>query len=324
VGAAVVARWESNLPIVTCYLAASMTKATPASRLRDLYGFDFPDDLFAFHDFARRHPDLEETLHFRLSGPFDVLDGKTKKGSDPISASRAHLDLPEFVAVACGETDGLRWGYWFDEPPTSKPFVVSYFTNDAFQFSVDGTTLFDALRKHVEQSHRDAEEYLADEPDEPSHARDLDRYAVLREEITAYGGPNAKTKGLAYLEGLSRKKIPSASARKPIETRHGLGVVVPKGTYVPLTKPERWSTWNYVPKATEVKRDVARAISLAEEGSPGTALKLGHDLWAYPDFATESRSMLALAYEELDRPLLRTWLDRAEASKKSDQKTSRR
>ena len=288
-----------------------MTKATAASRLRDLYGFDFPDDLFAFHDFARKHPDLEDALHFRLGGPFVVLDGKAKKGWDPVPESRAYRDLPEFFTVAFGESDGLHWGYWFDDPPTSKPFVVSYFSNDAFQFSVDGVTLFEALRKHLEQCHRDTEEYLADEPDEPSYARDLDRFAVLRDALTSYGGPKTKAKGRSYLEGLLRKKIPAANVRKPIETRHGLGVVLPKGTYEPLAKPERWSKWNYVPKTAEVKRDVAKASALAGEGSPGAALKLGHDLWAFPDFATESHTMLALAYEKLDRPLLSTWLDRA-------------
>ena len=51
-------------------------------QLRALYGFDWPDDLFRFWDFARRLKPLEplnaiyEPLGIALVGPFDVLDGR--------------------------------------------------------------------------------------------------------------------------------------------------------------------------------------------------------------------------------------------------------
>ena len=102
-------------------------------QLRELYGIDFPDELFAFADW---HASLSreaarafhEVLGITLHGPFDVLAGKLDGlvlRYPAVLHWRYQYDPPEMFTVWTGDTDGLHWGYWFDDPERLPPVVAS-------------------------------------------------------------------------------------------------------------------------------------------------------------------------------------------------------
>ena len=118
-------------------------------RLRQLYGFDFPDDLFRFWEFVNRLRPLEPLaaladVGVHLAGPFDVLAGRFDRRTprhSPLLHWRYHNDPPEFFTVLLGDTDGLHWGYYLDDPANCSRCVASYYTNDAFELMHSGTSI---------------------------------------------------------------------------------------------------------------------------------------------------------------------------------------
>ncbi len=103
-------------------------------QLRELYGFDFPDDFFRFWEFVNRLQPLEPLkalldLSIQLVGPFEVLagrfDGRTPRFS-LLLHWRYYLDPPEFFTVLAGGEEGRHWGYYLDDPPTCSGCVASY------------------------------------------------------------------------------------------------------------------------------------------------------------------------------------------------------
>ncbi|MFK7986745.1 MAG: ADP-ribosylation family protein [Sandaracinaceae bacterium] len=82
--------------------------------IREIYGFDFPDEVEAALAFVREAGSDFDVLDLSLEGPLAVEGGETPKPWD--GWPRHALDPPEFFTVMCGHTDGLHWGYWFDDP----------------------------------------------------------------------------------------------------------------------------------------------------------------------------------------------------------------
>jgi hypothetical protein len=158
---------------------------TPEQRLRGLYGFDFPDDFFRFRDFLARLPRgaLADACDMRPAYPFNAAAGR-KPGDHPrrpLWEDRYYHDLPEFVTLFTGGTDGLHWGYFFDSPGEHPPVVVHYWHSDSFDHGVDGDGLFEAIRLQVEVSDRGYREMIDDDPDGADHyRRKLDRLAAVR------------------------------------------------------------------------------------------------------------------------------------------------
>jgi hypothetical protein len=83
-----------------------------------------------------------------------------------------------------------------------------------------------------------------------------------------------------------------------------MGIVVGPGEYRPLPGSDRFAVHDYEPTATDVAAYTAAALAALGDGCPGSALKLGHDLWCYRDFHEASYELLELAYRALDRPVL--------------------
>jgi len=258
------------------------------------YGVSFPDDLFAFHEFLRAEPKRCKELGLSPDGPLALLANKDR----PPREDRFFNDPPEFFTVLRGPVDGLHWGYWFDHPGQLKPVVVSYPADETFAIRLDGVTLFDAVRKHVEALP----------------AADGD-HAAAREALAAYSPTLGRRReiGDAYL-----KKYGSPAIRKPtVQTRSRLGIVVDKKRYRPLGARDPFiKKGDYWPETADVKKFVAAARKAAADGYPGTALKLGHDLWIYRDHHAASHEMLGLAYSALGRDALKPQLARAIAYRK--------
>ncbi len=285
-------------------------------QLRSLYGFDFPEDFFLFWDLACRCRLLEplaflaETTETHLVGPFEVLAGRFgfDKRRPKFSQHlhwRYYLDPPEFFTVMTGGTDGLHWGYYLDDPAAGSGGVASYYARDAFEMSADGDTLFEAVRLSLEEHYRDCEEYSEDDPeyadDYTATMRAIDK---LRTALCRYATDDRPEIGDDYVEkyqGLSTR-----NERIVAETYEGLGIVVPPEKYRRLSLKDR-KLWARLRKDDNPRDLVDEAMQALREGFPGTALKLGKDLWA---FGGEHQTMYAYelldaAYEALGRDVLR-------------------
>jgi Uncharacterised conserved protein (DUF2228) len=283
-------------------------------QLRDLYGFDFPDDLFRFWEFANRLRPLEpllaldEVCHIHLAGPFEVLAGRFDRRSPRYSLLlhwRYYNDPPEFFTVLLGDVDGLHWGYYLDDPATPTACVASYYTNDAFELMTDGDTLFEALRLDLEQRHRDCLEYRDAESE---HAAECDEtlaaLANLRRALQRYETGDRAEVGEEYVETYQAER--RRAKRIVARTQEGMGVVAPRETYRPLSLKDK-KLWKTLWSEDDPLALVNEARQALRDGYPTTALKLGKDLWAvggerHTEYAVE---LLDAAYAALKREVLR-------------------
>jgi hypothetical protein len=286
-------------------------------QLHDAYGFDFPDDFFRFWDFVSRLRPLEpltalaDILNLHLVGPFEVLAGRFDGRRLHYSMYlhwRYYNDPPEFFTVLAGHTDGLHWGHYLDNPATKKGCVASYYARDAFELSGDGDTLFEAIRMTLEESYRDALEYREDDAahasDYDAHLRELD---LLRSTLCRWEtGERAET-GEEYAgKYLGR----TARTRRIIaRTQERMGIVVPRRKYRPLSLSDR-ELWARLRKDDNPRDLVEEAQQALRDGLPGTALKLGKDLWAAggEHQTMYSYELLDAAYGALGRDVLRAVL----------------
>jgi hypothetical protein len=291
--------------------------STPLARrremLRALYGFDFPDDLFRFWEFANRLRPLEplmaleEVCHIRLCGPFEVLAGRFDHRTprySPLLHWRFYNDPPEFFTVLMGDIDGLHWGYYLDDPATGPGCVASYWNNDSFELMTDGDTLFEALRLDLEQRYRD---YLDYRQDNAEHAADYDASLAalvdLRRAVQRYETADRPEVGEEYVETYGAET--RRAKRVVAKTHEGMGIVAPRKLYRPLSLKDKqlWKAlWSDDPVAV-----VEEARQALRDGFPATALKLGKDLWfvggkRHTEYAYE---LLDAGYAALGRGVLR-------------------
>jgi hypothetical protein len=272
------------------------------ARLREAYGFDLPDDFFRFWEFACRLKPLDplnalaEALHVALVGPFEVLAGRFD-GRTPRYSLRLHWryydDPPEFFTVLAAGTDGLHWGYFLDDPAAGEGCVASYYARDTYELSADGDNLFEAVRLHLEYTHRDWEDYRDEHPESAAGCEaDLGRLAELREQLLRYATADRPEVGEAYTEAYDG--VTARGGRVVARTMEGMGVVVPPELYRPLGLPDR-KLWRHLRKEKDPLDVVEEARAALRDGFPGTALKLGKDLWA-----TTGARRTAYAYELLE------------------------
>lgn len=307
------------------------SNSSPANRreqLRRCYGFDFPEDLFAFYDFARSLRPLEplraleELLGIVLVGPFEVLagrfDGLTPRYSYWLHW-RYHDDPPEFFTILAGQ-EGLHWGYYLDDPTTrSSSCVASYYLHEDFELSCEGDSLFAAVRLHLEHAQAQLEEdtqFLNSDVDVSAIEElnngsfpfsvgsvGVNQLAHLRERLCAFAHQEQEPIGLEYTERYSGQT--SRTQRIVAKTLEGMGIVVPPQMYRPLVCSDR-QLWSLLRKQKNPVELVEQARQALFEGFPGSALKLGKDLWALTgrQRMIYSTDLLLEAYTELKRDLL--------------------
>lgn len=290
--------------------------STPAEqRVRDFYGFDFPDEFFWYREFLAKLPPgvLAEACDMRPAYPFDLADGKPVKDhpAHPLWEGRYYHDLPEFVTLFHGTTDGLHWGYYFDSPGEMPPVVCHYWHGDTFQHAVDGDTLFEATRWQVESSEEGLLEMIEDDPDEEAHYRaQIDQLAVIRRALGGYWGGDREETGADYEDTYG-----GAGWREPVaDTWDHLGIVVAEKQYKKLSADSfRVAKGRAEPQPTQVMGLAAEAMQLLLDGYPGAALKLGRDLWMWAKEFPECYDLLDSAYAALRREPLRRLLAEARA-----------
>lgn len=276
------------------------------SILKDIYGFEFPDDFFGIYEFAQQNPDYfkgglagyESPLGISLGSVFDVFKEKNDfKKSHSIKTDRYYNDPPEFFTLMYGDSDGLHYGYYVDAPNELAPVVSSYYSNDAFSLSCNGNTLFEMLRFELESQTLGALDTL-DDPEYNSEEY-LEQLNAMREELKKYFGEDRSEIGEAYFDkyhGNSRADFP--------KTRCGMGINVPKSEYKEILGLDQFQIWNYKPSREEVLNLQNKCNQLLEEGLSGNLLKLGKDLWIYKEFREVSYAALEKSYKALGRDVL--------------------
>jgi hypothetical protein len=280
--------------------------------LRAQYTVEFPDSFFAFWDFANevgaRGIALGDgPLDIRLSRAFDALKPDLDlRAFDPIRQSRYRLDLPEFFTMLHGETDGLHWGYYLDDPGDPSFLVAAYYHGDSFEIWPAGHDLLEALRAQLEQAHRDAWEYLEYDPAHAGVYEDrLGQLETIRDVLAPYESDRTTEQGAEYLAKYAVRRDMTAS------TRDGMGIVVPEDTYQPAERDARFEDGSYLPSAEEVRAYLTDGWDAMKEGHPGTALKVGKDLWVFPEHVEQAAALCDAAYAALGRPFLRSMLTQA-------------
>jgi hypothetical protein len=273
--------------------------STPQQRIRDFYGFDFPEDFFRFRDFLARVPaeNLGEVCDMFLGSPFAVAEGNPSfhYRDHPLWDDRCYNDLPEFVTVFHGTSDGLHWGYFFDAPGDLPPVVAYYWHRESFQHSLDADSLFESVRWQVERSEMDSldmAEYSAEDAEDSRKRMEMGK--AIRTTLADFWGADRPETGEAYLDTYDY-----TGWRKPVAPTHSqLGIVVPATFYRPLS--------NYPPGSPRVDSALLdEARQMLTEGAPGAALQLGHNLWCVANQWPECYDLLEAAYTALDRgPLI--------------------
>lgn len=286
------------------------------AKLKEIYGFRFPDTFFLFWEFYQTLPEensaygnfMNNTLDMSLGDVFDIFDPETDLATfDPIARSRYYNDPPEFFTMLVGHTDGLHWGYYLDNPDHRLKFqVAGYYSNDAFEIWSDGYTLFEVVRDQLENFYEGNLSYLKDntQENEPYLERNK-KLDLIRDLLMQYCTAERPQTGRNY-KGYRVKRKPVAP------TRENMGIVLPKKLYKPLSSydmfTDRSQGWNYCPTEKEVEEFTKEAFQLLDEGFPGAAFKLGKDLWIYSEHNSTSYQLLAKVYEVLERPTLRKML----------------
>jgi len=283
--------------------------------LQRLYGFDFPEDFYRFWDFANRLKPLEpllalyDSLGVVLTGPFEVLAGRFDHVTPPLSPYlhwRYYMDPPEFFTVLVGDTDGLHWGYYLDAPPDPAGCVAHCYANDALEIAKDGDTLFEAIRLWLEealaQSHQDVDYGLEDAAILMENRATLGR---LRQSLQAYATEDRPENEDEYVEKYCRLP-PRRDQLVVAATRDLAGIVVPPDLYRPLS-PKDKKLWRHLFDEEDHRDVIGEARQALRCGFPGTALKLGKDLWTIPNERNMAYAyeLLDAAYAALGRDLLR-------------------
>lgn len=267
-----------------------------AARMREVYGLRLPRYLATFAAFWRSLDEIErEGMDYLGRSPGGImvwfedggLERATRDGLDARLESRFRRDPPEMVTVAWGDSDGLHYGLWYDDPADLPTYIVHNYARDS------------------------AETWHDDEPTPlaviAAHARDIaassDRDELL--PLTAH----AALAALSAFESADREAL---AADPPAERWLRADRIPTLGTFGPALPPgagsirvgapeDRLKAWRGQPArvrkwSESAKRDCA-------EGRPAAALTFGLDLhWLDTDeHRASALELMVMAYEKLGR-----------------------
>jgi hypothetical protein len=270
------------------------------------YGFPFPEDFFRFWDFvtvlAAEGIYLSDApLHIQLGTAFQVFSADLDVAQfDPLLESRYRNDPPEFFTVLGGLTDGLHWGYYSDHPEAGEWIVASYYHSDSYDMAIVGTTLLQAVRRQLEAVWEDVADYLVTDV---AHASDyeqwLERLSRIREVLMRFETGDDPTTGLAYLQ----RNICQREVTAP--NKAGVGIVLDAMVDDPLYR-ESIGVSRLLQKSELNLQDCERLLALADnclqDGYPGTALRIGQELWLVAECWVQVQRLLQKTYAALGRP----------------------
>ena len=206
-----------------CYVYKDLTSEEKkrADQLESLYGFRFPAELFTFWRWHQNLTDenkrtFGDVLGMGLVGPFDVLAGcfdHFEPAFPVLLHWRFRFDPPEFVTIMSGDTDGLHWGFWFDDHERLEPVVAGYYARDAFEIYEYGDSIFNTVKNWIKSCQSGLQDNITDDPSsEEYYLNEIKRIVLLESSLPPLKkGPN-RSNTLMTGEGMGivRPLIPAA------------------------------------------------------------------------------------------------------------------
>lgn len=280
------------------------------AKLQEIYGFSFPDSFFLFWQFYTQLPQKSTDGGFGTALPlvlgevFNIFKTNIDLDSfNPLLSFRHYNDPPEFFMVLRGQSDGLHWGFYIDEPTKllNEWPVAYYFANDDFTLHLAGNHLFEVVRTELERAFSD----FSDNLDNANIAEEIEYYQkrlgqleLIRDLLKKYSTAERPEIGWDYLKKYRLERM------YDIPTRDGFGIIVPPNTYKSNPEKDHFTEKDYHPTAEAVEKTAKKALDLLAQGFPANALKLGKDLWTFPLFHQTCHQLLEKAYVALNRPIL--------------------
>jgi hypothetical protein len=221
------------------------------------------------------------------------LERRTRDGLDPRLEMRFRRDPPEMVSFLWGDSDGLHYGLFYDDPAELPGAIVHNYARDSAETWVDGETtgvslLAARVRERFEDPYRDEEPPLS--------------LWALRAALRWFSTADRRAvdeDGIVRYRGARREAMLGA-----------ISAVLPKDAGNPRLSPEKVEARNieYQQKrARKILREwLAEAREELAKGKPAFAYTIGRELhWLDSDlYRKESAELLVAAYEAMGRRAL--------------------
>jgi hypothetical protein len=280
-------------------LAASLKRFPAVSqRMKEVYGLRLPKQVAVWDAFEKSLSPIERVglneigrgrggimLWFEDGG----LEKKTVDNLDARLEARFRRDPPELVTVMWGDTDGLHYGLWYDDPEELPSFIVHNYARDSAEtWRDEEATLLGILRERTRK--------LIEEPDYPEEPIATSLYALR-----------------AALDWWTRADDEVFEKSKWTDHKRGeiLGGVAPA---LPKSAGNARATYKeyneraeaYRASSPKVEKWIAEARAELAKGKPAFALTLGRELhWMDSDETRAlSLELMTAAWEALGRPAL--------------------
>jgi hypothetical protein len=274
----------------------TMTQRFPLveERFQRVWGLRLPRHVAVFAALAASDGDALDEIGLSPWGVTDLfrdggLDLHGLDGLDERLHARFRCDPAEFVTVMSGDSDGLHFGLWFDDPAELPAAIVHNYARDSAEtWASAAPTLLGVIRERV--GH-----FLSDYGDEPEEA---DRVAPLIEALDWFAAAD---------EAALRGDGPSPLALQP---RSHLAVslmpLVPPGSGDPQLAASGARIEAFGKDPVSSAEWIAEARRELADGRPALALAVGSELhWADRDeYRQDGLDLLVGAYRELGREAL--------------------
>lgn len=202
---------------------------------------------------------------------------------------------PEFVCVMTGDSDGLNYGLWYDDPAEEPTWVASFYARDSAEVSPEGRTILEAYRRVLERSVAgcDTDPTMSDDD-----RRDrIARHNVLRDALCFFETADRPEVGESYDDVYGFIDL---DGRVP--TMDGFGVAATQPVDLPNRPDSAWEVFQiYKNDPTLVATWIDEARRQLASQNPYPALVIGRDLHAMDldEFNAVALDLLVAAYEAL-------------------------
>lgn len=276
-----------------------------AQRVKDVYGLILPRHMAVFAAFlggvgGEGRSALGQSVGVYPAGitRYFETEGLTLTGRDGLDErleSRFRCDPPEFVTVMHGDSDGLHFGLWYDDPAELPSFVAHNYARDSAE------TWTERLPTALAQIGRRLSDVEADVEEDSGNEYGGERQrAQLRLALDAF----AEADRAAVADDGPRRW---ADAPRP-DVLGGLGPAIwqsagdPRGGHEKVN--ERYAA--YRSRAPQVRDWMAEAQQELAAGRPAFALVLGRELHWFDntDYHDAALALLTAAYRALGRDAL--------------------
>lgn len=267
-----------------------------AERMKEVYGLRLPRYVATFAGFWRSLDDYEKKglghlgrspggimVWFEETG----LTRKTRDNLDPRLDCRFRADPPELVTLMWGDSDGLHYGLWYDDPADFPTHIAHNYARDSSETWRDKAhTPLGVLLDRAEQRIRNEDGDEA--PSLSVHAI----HAALKWFVQA--DAQALAQDSPAKRWLTATRIPSIGTFGP-------GLPPKAGTIKEKDTHKRLEVWR---KNAKLAREwIETASTDCAKGKPAAALTYGLDLlWVDVDEHRKAGEvLLTMAYEKLGR-----------------------